>query len=281
LLSNADSVSTCDNETDICKSGSDNGDNKDDDEVRDLEEEVISDVFDAEDTSSVQIKRHPSIRKKKNDPKLHISQDMNSLLNRVGASVSEEIDQEDIDKAKEEIAERRASPLRFPNSVSRRRAGVSPVRIPTIFAKADKEASKYREMAKVAIRMSPGVKKPFLPLSTNLVNAPSVLEVKSRLDTSNRHDSSTAGHTPSRLFTDNSLQEAAENDTSKTKFPEPSTPQIKAGLLPSRILGSTSKTPAKSLKRLQGTTTGLSRSPKKVFARPAEPTAVSMNEWSL
>ncbi len=117
------------------------------------------------------------------------------------------------DYTQRELAARRASPLRFPNSVSRR-VGVSPVRIPTIFAKADKEAAKYREIAKVAMRSPRSVK---LPISTSLVRSAAVENAKQRLgnspdvksDENNTHECCTpnhhlpkdesAGHTPMKL----------------------------------------------------------------------------------
>lgn len=166
--------------------------------------------------------------------------------------------------------------------------------------------------------MSPGRKKPFLPLSTNLVNASSVLEVRSRLDcdsplTTDTHEgsnsTSTAGHTPSRIITDNTLHsteiEVADvtNRISKNNPSTPqatglkgksslmSTPQIKSSLVTgggctpqiksgffsrggvsSVLTPSSSLGPLKPIKRLQGTG-GFTKSPKKVIgvmSRPAD-----------
>lgn len=186
-------------------------------------------------------------------------------------SESDNKDTESIEQIRKEIAERKASPLRFPMSVSRKRAGVSPVRIPSIFAKADKEyrnrtaicsspsSNRYQHRIETALKMSPGIKKPFLPLSTKLVKAESVEEVKSRLD-------SNAGHTPSRLIRDSSLHscEIADSNSNSSnggmEVQTPSTPKIKSNLLPARTglsvkesLSST-RSPLKPIKRLQGMT---------------------------
>ena len=123
-----------------------------------------------------------------------------------------------------ELAEKRASPLRFTNSVTRNR-GVSPVRIPTIFAKADCEAQKYKQLVTKSLLKSPAKpaasngsnasaitsnrSKPILPISTNLVRNDSVETAKKRLNIGptaeerlaarlEEGDGSSAGHTPVR-----------------------------------------------------------------------------------
>ncbi|KAK6183370.1 hypothetical protein SNE40_010868 [Patella caerulea] len=65
------------------------------------------------------------------------------------------------------------SPYRFPNSTTRKR-GMSPIRIPTIFAKTDEKAAKFREIALLAKErgaLSRGVAK--VPISTNLLKSSS------------------------------------------------------------------------------------------------------------
>ncbi|XP_050406492.1 rho GTPase-activating protein 11A isoform X2 [Patella vulgata] len=67
------------------------------------------------------------------------------------------------------------SPYRFPNSTTRKR-GMSPIRIPTIFAKTDQQAAKFREialMAKERGALSRGVAK--VPISTNLLKSSSTV----------------------------------------------------------------------------------------------------------
>ena len=115
-------------------------------------------------------------------------------------------------KLDRELADKRASPLRFTNSVTRNR-GCSPVRIPTIFAKADSEAKKYKQLVTKSLLKSPakpptgsttGVgshkAKPILPISTNLVRSNSVESAKLRLNAEQRLMASSgdtqAGHTP-------------------------------------------------------------------------------------
>ncbi len=66
-----------------------------------------------------------------------------SVLNLQHAGVVSSNVKELSSKLDQEVADKRASPLRFTNTVTRNR-GVSPVRIPTIFAKADSEAQKYK-----------------------------------------------------------------------------------------------------------------------------------------
>lgn len=131
----------------------------------------------------------------------------------------------------QEVIERHTSPLRFPNSVSRR--GTSPVRIPTVFAKADKEAAIYREITRNVMRGSPksGIKaKPILPISTNLVRSSCVEDARRRLSGSslnspnvtpsqkelgegekdNDADPTMAGHTPIRHPACSSLLQTVE-----------------------------------------------------------------------
>ena len=114
-------------------------------------------------------------------------------------------------KLDRELADKRASPLRFTNSVTRNR-GCSPVRIPTIFAKADSEAQKYKQLVTKSLLKSPAKPptgstsgtgshkaKPILPISTNLVRSNSVESAKMRLNAEQRLMASSgdtqAGHT--------------------------------------------------------------------------------------
>ena len=124
----------------------------------------------------------------------------------------------DMDKETEEIKARHNEPHRFPNSTLRR---PSPVRIPTIFAKKDKDAQQLREMARSVIRSSPKSKaKATIPISTNLVQCSSVEHAVHKLSTSSNESGilditdgsdmvlatpkpqkkfDTPGHTPMRL----------------------------------------------------------------------------------
>ncbi|ESO84455.1 hypothetical protein LOTGIDRAFT_236248 [Lottia gigantea] len=70
-----------------------------------------------------------------------------------------------------ETKEKFASPYRFPNSTTRKR-GMSPIRIPTIFAKNDVQASKFRELGMLAKEkgsLPKGTAK--VPISTNLLKS--------------------------------------------------------------------------------------------------------------
>ncbi|XP_041351525.1 uncharacterized protein LOC121370398 [Gigantopelta aegis] len=62
-----------------------------------------------------------------------------------------------MDSTSVDVAERHRSPFRFPNSTSRR--GVSPIRIPTIFARNDKHAAQLRELALLAKEKSEALKR--------------------------------------------------------------------------------------------------------------------------
>ena len=62
-----------------------------------------------------------------------------------------------MDSGSVEVTERHRSPFRFPNSTSRR--GVSPIRIPTIFARNDKHAAQLRELALLAKEKSEALKR--------------------------------------------------------------------------------------------------------------------------
>lgn len=65
-----------------------------------------------------------------------------------------------------DVVDRHVSPYRFPNSVSRKR-GCSPIRIPTVFAKNEKEAAKMKDI--VTVRQKLGKGQARLPISTNLL----------------------------------------------------------------------------------------------------------------
>lgn len=65
-----------------------------------------------------------------------------------------------------DVVDRHASPYRFANSVSRKR-GCSPVRIPTIFAKNEKEAAMIKEVVQVNPKLGKGQAR--LPISTHLL----------------------------------------------------------------------------------------------------------------
>ena len=82
-----------------------------------------------------------------------------------------------------ELTEKHTSPYRFPRSSLRNR-GTSPVRIPSIFAKGDKEAAKFRDMVMTSDLVqhhhkSPASRnvsrgKPCLPITTTMVRHPCV-----------------------------------------------------------------------------------------------------------
>ncbi|OWF55189.1 uncharacterized protein LOC110463103 isoform X2 [Mizuhopecten yessoensis] len=65
-----------------------------------------------------------------------------------------------------DVVDRHASPYRFANSVSRKR-GCSPVRIPTIFAKSEKEAAMMKDIVQVNPKLGKGQAR--LPISTHLL----------------------------------------------------------------------------------------------------------------
>ena len=123
------------------------------------------------------------------------------------AKVSSTLPQFDNDK--EEIEKRRESPHRFCNSPIRRVPN-SPVRIPTIFARADQEAVHYREIARVALggtTRTASIRRPKLPISTNLVRCDSVQRCKKSLrmpeydvhtPDGSAPPTGSAGHTPAR-----------------------------------------------------------------------------------
>ena len=77
-----------------------------------------------------------------------------SVMNLQEAAVVSSSVKEINSKFDRELADKRASPLRFTNSVTRNR-GCSPVRIPTIFAKADSEAQKYKQLVTKSLLKSP------------------------------------------------------------------------------------------------------------------------------
>ena len=114
-------------------------------------------------------------------------------------------------RCRPESVDRYWSPLRFPNSPLRRpRRGASPVRIPTIFAKADQEAARYRELAKSVLRSGASPRRsrhPSLPISTTLLRTNAVAAARCQLalaegstgvKTTPRIDT-LAGHTPMRV----------------------------------------------------------------------------------
>ncbi|XP_060077126.1 uncharacterized protein LOC132556708 [Ylistrum balloti] len=65
-----------------------------------------------------------------------------------------------------DVVDRHASPYRFANSVTRKR-GCSPVRIPTIFAKSEKEAACMKDIVQVNPKLGKGQAR--LPISTHLL----------------------------------------------------------------------------------------------------------------
>ena len=146
-----------------------------------------------------------------------------SVLNLKEAAVVSSNVKELSCKLDRELADKRASPLRFTNSVTRNR-GCSPVRIPTIFAKADSEAQKYKQMVTKSLLRSPAKPaataaagcgsagggatssasqrgKPILPISTNLLRTDSVESAKKRLNggpSAEERAGTGAGDTPVR-----------------------------------------------------------------------------------
>ena len=222
---------------------------------------------------SVSFDRQPSVRGR---PNLHLSSETQNILSRAG--IKPEESQEDR-KSRDELKARHESPLRFPQSNMRTQRGVSPLKIPSIFAKADEEAAKYREMGRKARRDSPQ-RKPILPIGTGLVNAGSVQNARIRLNGNEgpSAETSSAGHTPKNLGSKSALT-IKENG-------EPATPKIKPMLLSTdvtkRVLAvvppnstdtpirKLSRSPMKPVKRLQGSPKSpnprrYSNSPKKVL----------------
>jgi len=112
---------------------------------------------------------------------------------------------DDIDR--KEIEKRKESPHRFCNSPIRR-APTTPIRIPTVFATAEQNAAHYRDIARLGSSSRTGsIRKPKLPISTNLVRAKSVQRSKTQLDNMDcdleitegqNHLLGAAGHTPGR-----------------------------------------------------------------------------------
>ena len=176
-------------------------------------------------------------RRSSGDPKLQVTADMHQLLCKGGVisdskptpfkalpETSEDKPQGPVagnaaqtDNTDKELAEKKASPLRFPNAVSRRMGG-SPIRIPTIFAKADAEAEKYRELAKSCVRPpspKPG-RRPNLPISTNLLRSQAVEDAKQKLIMSD---------TPVHSTTDS--RSASPADTQNTEGGSPTKPTLK------------------------------------------------------
>jgi len=185
---------------------------------------------------------------------------------KVAASVSQ------FDNSHSELMDKHKSPLRFSNSVSRRR-GVSPVRIPSIFAKADAEAERYDGMRivrppspKPGAPISRG--RPLLPISTSLVRSHVVEDARQKLSLcpssqlDKIDDNTCSTKNKDHPITDNVNKPLAE----------PSTPRIKPLLLtqklgsqlnkPRAMTGSDTtrrtRSPVKPVKRLQGST----RSPR-------------------
>lgn len=206
-----------------------------------------------------------------------------------------------------EVAERKASPFRFPNSAMRRRHGASPVRIPTIFAKAEKDAQKYRDVVReVTTPVAPSTRgnspnpcarTPNLPISTALLRS-----LEGYVGTPERRgEGPKAGRTPLRALAGHSLRpldisselkDAADN----AKFPLrdssnidiPSEIRVKPVLLAtglttqrlakvmsgakvmgSKVVGHRSS-PVKPVKRLQSPAKSprYSRSPKRYTTSP-------------
>ena len=182
-------------------------------------------------------------------------------------------------EAVKEIAERRISPYRFHKSHMRRRR--SPVQIPPIFAKADREA---RMHVRTALGVSPNVARPSLPISSDNV---SKMQARARLDMADESpefNDPSAGNTPLRLphkLKYNTVDIQADRDPAVENIENQplATPRIKPGLLPSGKMQlkrmqqhydvtdtrSSCRTPVKPTKRLQGASPSgnLYRSPKK------------------
>ncbi len=79
-------------------------------------------------------------------------------------------------KIDNDIAQKHASPLRFPNSVSRHR-GISPIRIPRVFTALDSDDVNFKSIG----RKSPLRFKPNLPIGTSLVRSDSVKRAKNQI----------------------------------------------------------------------------------------------------
>ena len=251
------------------------------------------------------------------EPNLQITSHMHHMLSRAGivsesegkpgaklnesACIQDEMDSlspEELKESMEEINERHENPLRFTNSQSRRR-GVSPIRIPTIFAKADQEAQKFRNLAKTAVCSSPK-RKPNLPIGTGLVNAVSVQNARTKHMSGSKQspsefDSSkqstppsdnicaSAGHTPMYPLGVNISLKVKDTENIENKVAV-STPKIKPMLMTSdvtkRLLAvvppsnnetpvrRTARSPIKPVKRLQGSPK--SPNPRRYSTSPAK-----------
>lgn len=136
---------------------------------------------------------------------------------------SEAVDNGRLQEDIKEVAARKASPLRFACSTSRRRPGASPVRIPSIFVKADAEIQKYRDKkaSPHLLAMSTNKRTVHLPISTNLVRTVQLDGVRMKLaldENQGEHEvpqtpecprkmtQETAGHTPQCTRLASSLQ---------------------------------------------------------------------------
>ncbi|CAH1792956.1 unnamed protein product [Owenia fusiformis] len=103
------------------------------------------------------------------------------------AKVTANVEKFSDEPSNHDISEKHNSPYRFPQATSRTRGNASPIRIPSIFAKQDGEAQRFREMAMNAIRNPKPVSKirANIPLSTNLVHNKAVRKAVKKVECGN------------------------------------------------------------------------------------------------
>ena len=212
--------------------------------------------------------------------------------------------------------DRYQSPLRFPNATSRKRGNASPVRIPTIFARADREAEHFRDLARSVVRtpLRSSIRRPNLPISTALVRSSEVESACNRLGCTSASEAlakksveennhtpegemgrdDTIGHTPFRVLEDNSLHtRSVHRDRNNGQESVLSTPRIKPALLARDVTkqvlsknfavaapGDTParcRSPVKPVKRLQGSPRSPAKSPRSPRAYSRSPRRTGAN----
>lgn len=192
------------------------------------------------------------------------------------------------DEEGDDVAQRRASPLRFPNSTSRRRR-VSPIRIPSIFVRADAEAmlqqQQGRQPSPTVVRTGSMRRPPLLPISTRLVRSVTLSE-------SDGGASTNAGHTPRSILPNPPLQAATPLRDASNEAPQTG-PRLRPQLLASkdfvRLKSSASKgscrSPVKSVKRLGGSSSPHSprvRSPARLSRKDRlSPLPNPLPDWNI
>lgn len=128
-----------------------------------------------------------------------------SILNIKDAQnrkVEENVKQYEKSKPDSDVTERHASALRFPNSVSRKR-GCSPIRIPSVFLKNEKDINHLREAMHLSgmQKLANGTAK--LPISTNMLKPTEKAASASSQNRKTDLNNSTCKRTPSIYYADN------------------------------------------------------------------------------